>query len=243
MKPGKVFKDCDDCPEMVIIPAGKFQMGGSESYTQPVHTVSFAQPFAMGRTEVTQGQWKAVMGTDPLNFRDCGDTCPMQTIFWKEAKEFVERLNAKTGKTYRLPSEAEWEYACRAGGKHAYCGNDNIDIVAWYGDWLASEPLKGGKGGNSSGSIKPTAGKLANAWGLHDMTGNVQEWLEDCWNADYKGAPADGTAWMTGDCMKRVLRGGTYYVNPQYLGATNRGASHPGYRGPDTGLRVAKTLP
>ena len=115
--PGTTFKDCPDCPEMVVIPAGSFEMGGTGSYEQPVHRVTL-RSFSMGKTEVTQGQWRAVMGSNPSKFSNCGDTCPVEQVSWEDAKEFVSRLNAKTGKTYRLPSEAEWEYACRAGGRN-----------------------------------------------------------------------------------------------------------------------------
>jgi len=122
----KTFRDCPDCPEMVIIPAGSFDMGSNngEVNEKPVHRVTIAKPFAMGMTEVTQGQWKAVMGNNPSSFSNCGDTCPVEQVSWNDVQGFLQKLNAKTGKQYRLPSEAEWEYACRAEGKQEYCGSD-----------------------------------------------------------------------------------------------------------------------
>ena len=127
----KAFKDCADCPEMVVIPAGSFEMGGTGSREKPVHRVTL-RSFSMGKTEVTQGQWRAITGSNPSHFRNCGDSCPVEQVSWEDAKEFVSRLNSKTGKTYRLPSEAEWEYACRAGGRQEYCGSDSADNVGWY---------------------------------------------------------------------------------------------------------------
>ncbi|SBT07650.1 conserved exported hypothetical protein [Candidatus Accumulibacter aalborgensis] len=126
---GEVFRDCADCPEMVVIPAGSFDMGGSAGDESPVHRVS-VRGFAMGRTEVTQGQWRAVMGNNPSYFSNCGADCPVEQVSWNDAQDYVRKLSANTGKTYRLPSEAEWEYACRAGGRHEYCGGDSIESVA-----------------------------------------------------------------------------------------------------------------
>lgn len=144
--------------------------------------------FALGRTEVTQAQWQAVMGGNPSKFiGECGNNCPVEYVNWEDAQEFVRRLNAKTGKVYRLPSEAEWEYACRAGGRDEYCGGNNLDAVGWYR-------------GNSSGKTQAVAGKQANAWGLYDMNGNVWELTQDCWSERHSGAPNDGTVRAGGDC-------------------------------------------
>ena len=114
---GKTFKDCPECPDMVEIPAGSFDMGSNsgEADEKPVHRVTIAKPFAIGKTEVTQAQWLAVMGNNPSNFTGCGDTCPVEQVSWNDVQTFIRKLNAKTGKQYRLPTEAEWEYACRAG--------------------------------------------------------------------------------------------------------------------------------
>jgi len=222
--PVVAFRDCSDCPEMVVIPAGSFEMGGTGSDEQPVHRVTL-RSFSMGKTEVTQGQWRAIMGSNPSRFSTCGDTCPVERVSWEDAKEFVSSLNAKTGKTYRLPSEAEWEYACRAGGRQEYCGSDSADNVGWY----------------SGRSTHPVAGKKANAWGLHDMSGNVFEWTEDCYNGNYSSAPTDGSAWTAGDCSLRVVRGGSWVSDPQNLRSASRGSHSTAFRLGIIGFRVART--
>ena len=238
MRAGRVFKDCVDCPEMVVIPAGSFEMGdksiGSND-ERPVHTVRIARPFAMGKTEVTQHQWRAIMGTDPpdLEFKGCDD-CPVDNVSWNDAKMYVFELSRKTGKTYRLPSEAEWEYACRAGQSQTYCGSQSVGSVAWYG-------LNSGTLGNRKTS--PVARKLANAWGLYDMSGNVEEWTEDCWNRNYDNAPTDGSAWSSGECGLRVLRGGDWKKDDWKNRAAYRNRAAPRLRWDDMGFRLARTFP
>ena len=231
MRPGRVFRDCGDCPEMVVIPAGSFEMGSNngDSDEWPIHTVRIGRPFALGKTEVTQTQWRAVMGSNPSHFGGCDD-CPVETVRWNDAQEFVRRLSQKTGKTYRLPSEAEWEYVCRAGGTHTYCGNDNVDAVAWYGS-------------NSGSRTRPVAGRQPNALGLYDMSGNVWEWVEDCYNDSYNGAPTDGSAWTSGNCGARVVRGGSWYFSPRDVRAANRFRYFPELRLYDFGFRPARMLP
>ena len=228
-RPGKVFRDCADCPEMVVIPAGSFDMGGSGGDESPVHRVSVSG-FALGRTEVTQGQWRAVMGNNPSHFSDCGADCPVEQVSWSEAQEFVRKLSASTGKTYRLPSEAEWEYACRAGGRYEYCGGDSIENVARYDS-------------NSGNKTHAVAVKQVNAFGLYDMSGNVWEWTEDCWNGSYSGAPNDGSAWTSGNCGGRVLRGGSWGDGPQNARAATRNRVDSTYRGGYSGFRLARMLP
>ena len=223
---GSVFKDCPECPEMVVIPAGSFEMGGTGSNEQPVHRVTL-RSFSMGKTEVTQGQWKAVMGSNPSRFKNCGDSCPVESVSWNDAKQFASRLSAKTGKSYRLPSEAEWEYACRAGGREEYCGSGRVDEVGWHNS-------------NSGHSIRPVAGKEANAFGLYDMSGNVFELTEDCWNANYWGAPTDGSAWTKGECFTRVARGGSWEDGPLNLRSVSRDRSVASYGQKDFGFRVAR---
>lgn len=204
---GRVFKDCADCPDMVVIPDGSFQMGSKtgEKNEAPVRSVHFDRAFAIGRTELTHCQWRAVMGSDPpkLNFRGCDD-CPVERVNWHDAGEFLCKLREKTGKYYRLPTEAEWEYTCRAGGTLAYYGNDSVDGVAWHK-------------GNSGGKTHPAASKQANAWRLYEMSGNVHEWMEDCWYDNYKDAPTDGRARTGAKCAERVvarwLEPECHYVN------------------------------
>ncbi|HEU0188443.1 MAG TPA: formylglycine-generating enzyme family protein [Gallionella sp.] len=235
-KAGAIIRDCPECPEMVVIPIGSFNMGSSKDGTEsPAHSVTIREAFALGKTEITQAQWKAVMGNNPSNFKDCGDNCPVEKVSWDDAKEFIQKLSAKTGKQYRLPSEAEWEYACRAGGENEYCGSDKVDSVAWYAKnsriaWV------GGK------TTHPVAQKQANSFGLYDMSGNVWEWTEDSWHDNYNGAPDDGSAWL-GDGAKRVLHGGSWVDNPYYERSAFRDNYAPAYRSNDLGFRVARTLP
>ncbi len=227
----KEFQDCPDCPVMVAVPVGGFDMGGNsgDSAEKPVHRVTIAKPFAIGKTKVTQGQWKAVMGNNLSNFQNCGDTCPVENVSWNDAQEFIQKLSAKTGKKYRLPSEAEWEYACRAGEQQEYCGSDNIDSVAWYIS-------------NSGRTTHPVATKQANAFGLYDMSGNVWEWVEDSSHDSYNGAPTDGSAW-SGDGARRVLRGGSWNYGPQDERAATRNRGRPASRYDINGFRLARMLP
>jgi formylglycine-generating enzyme required for sulfatase activity len=234
---GQVIKDCATCPEMVIISSGEFKMGSAngDSYEKPVHSVT-VNAFALGKTEVTQGQWRAVMGNNPSQFSSCGDDCPVEKVDWNDVQAFIQKLNTQTGKQYRLPSEAEWEYACRAGGQHEYCGSDSIDSVAWYED-------NSGKGWFSPiGRTHPVSRKQPNAFGLYDMSGNVWEWMEDSWHGNYNGAPADGSVWQ-GDGAKRVLRGGSWSNIPRVARAANRDGDGPTVRYSNFGFRVARMLP
>ena len=219
---------------MVVIPSGSFRMGdlaGAGRYREiPVHTVTIPRPFAVGKYEVTQAEWRAVMGSNPSLFK--GDRNPVEMVSWDAAKDLVRKLSAKTGKTYRLLSEAEWEYAARAGTQSKYhCGNGDgcLSGVAWYTS-------------NSGSRTHPVGSKGGNAFGLHDMHGNVWEWVEDCWNGDYSGAPTDGSARTSGDCSRRVLRGGSWSIGPGNLRAANRSRINTGLRYYVFGFRVARTL-
>ena len=227
--PGTTIKDCADCPEMVVIPAGSFEMGSYDDASRPVHRVNIAG-FLMGKTEITQGQWKAVMGSNPSSFGSCGDDCPVESVSWNDAQEFVQRLSQKTGKQYRLPSEAEWEYAARAGSTTKYSFGDadaQLTEYAWYG----------------TNKTQRVAQKRPNAFGLFDMHGNVWEWTQDCWNANYSGAPTDGSAWTTGCSGSRVLRGGSWIDIPVNLRSATRSRNWPFIRfnGSGIGLRLART--
>ncbi|MBK9442785.1 MAG: SUMF1/EgtB/PvdO family nonheme iron enzyme [Comamonadaceae bacterium] len=227
--PGQTIKDCADCPEMVLIRSGSFDMGSNngDSDEKPVHRVSI-RSFLMGKTEVTQGQWKAVMGSNPSHFSNCGDDCPVEKVSWNDAQEYVRKLSQQSGKNYRLPSEAEWEYACRAGGNHTYCGSDSVDAVGWYNS-------------NSVSKTHSVAGKQANAFGLYDMSGNVWEWVQDDYQDNYNGAPSDGSAWSTGG-SQRVLRGDSWYFNPNIRRSADRVRNAPDDRNFVSGFRIARTL-
>ena len=229
-KPGDTFRDCADCPEMVVIPAGSFRMGdlngGGQDDEQPVHNVAIPKPFAVGKYEVTQAEWRSVMGSNPSNFK--GDRKPVETVSWDDAKTFVNKLSAKTGKQYRLLSEAEWEYMARAGASTKYSwGNSISQSHARYDSF----------GTVSVGSYAP------NAFGVYDTAGNVLEWVEDCRHDSYNGAPSGGKAWTSGgDCFERVLRGGTWLEGSGILRSSNRFGGAPVLRSSYFGFRVARKL-
>ena len=235
--PGQTIKDCADCPEMVVLPAGSFEMGSNEKADeQPVHRVNVPS-FLIGKTEVTQGQWKAVMGSNPSYFSSCGEDCPVEQVSWSDAQEFAKRLSQKTGKQYRLPSEAEWEYAARAGSntQWSWGGSESqLGDYAWYRD--------NSKSWFGAAKTQRVAQKKPNAFGLFDMHGNVWEWVQDCWHDNYAVAPADGSAWTT-DCSSnsRVLRGGSWNYNPALLRSAYRNRSTPDFRLINYGLRLART--
>jgi formylglycine-generating enzyme required for sulfatase activity len=245
--PGQSFKDCADCPEMVVIPAGSFQMGSKESgKEQPIHSVNI-KSFALGKYEVTQSQWKAVMGSNLSRFSGffsrCDDNCPVEMVSWDDIQKYIQKLNQKMGQRYRLPSEAEWEYAARAGTTTKY----------WWGDTASHEYANYGKdeccGGLSQGRDKwentaPVGQFAANAFGLHDMHGNVGEWVQDFYHDNYIGAPSDGSAWESGgQQMHRVLRGGSWDSSPANLRLANRSRGTPDGRGNKNGFRLARTAP
>lgn len=223
---------CTDCPEMVVVPDGSFQMGSNDSDSdrdeKPVRSVN-VNSFAIGKYEVTQGQWRAIMGSNPSNFANCGDNCPVEQVSWNDIQSYIQQLNQKTGQQYRLPSEAEWEYACRGGQQHKYCGSDNVDSVAWYD-------------GNNSSTPHRVGQKEPNGYGLHDMSGNVWEWVQDRYNKSYQGAPTDGSAWETGTAG-RVLRGGSMSNDAWNARSACRFTDSPGYRFLYAGFRLAKTAP
>ncbi len=227
---GEVFKDCAECPEMVVIPAGRFLMGSPPGETGrfpdegPQRWVDVPR-FALGKFEVTQGEWQAVMGSNPSRFSNCGVNCPVENVSWNDAQEYVRRLSQRTGQNYRLPSEAEWEYAARAGTTTAYFWGDRFD---------------GGRANN--GSSTETVGRYpANAFGLHDMHGNVWEWVQDVWHDSYAVAPSDGSARMSGgDASRRVLRGGSWNYAPQILRSAFRSGDSPDYRNYYAGFRIAR---
>jgi formylglycine-generating enzyme required for sulfatase activity len=233
---GETFRDCPDCPEMVVLPSGQFEMEGEEHHTAhpgnsnalPRRIVTIAKPFAMGKFSVTQREWFSLMGTLPTDDPSCHN-CPVASVTWFGAQKFVHILSQQTGHIYRLPSEAEWEYACRAGVRQTYCGGDDIDRVAWYA-------------GDSDNWTHPVGQKAPNAWGLFDMTGNADQWLEDCnhFFFDKTPAPTDGSAWSTGDCLSREYRGGHFSGLPQSMTATSRNNSNPNFEW--SGFRVVREI-
>jgi formylglycine-generating enzyme required for sulfatase activity len=231
---GKVFKDCADCPEMVVIPAGSFTMGSNTGHAdeKPPHSVNL-QRFALAQTEVTQRQWQAVMGSNPSRLKQSGLDAPVENVSWNDAQSYVQKLSQMTGQRYHLPSESQWEYAARAGSSANYSfGNDDaaLGLHAWYE-------------ANSDGKSQPVKQKQANAFGLYDMHGNVWEWVQDCWNDNYQNAPSNGSARETGDCSRRAMRGGSWNDNPAVLRAALRVRDTTIYRNGNDGFRPARTLP
>jgi serine/threonine-protein kinase len=249
---GETFQDCPVCPEMVAVPAGRFVMGSPQGERMrspnesPQHEVSVPR-FAMSRTEVTHGQWLACVndGVCPsLPIPEEGDlrVLPVTHVSLTEALFYFRWLRERTGFDYRLPSEAEWEYAARAGtttrfftGECITSDQANFDARLASGDC----PM-----GIYRGSAMPVASFPPNAFGLYDMNGNVLELTRDCWNSDYEGAPTDGSAWEAGDCSRAPVRGGSWSSSERELRSAAR--IRPGGatgRSEETGLRVAITLP
>jgi formylglycine-generating enzyme required for sulfatase activity len=292
-EPGDEFRDCDDCPLMVVVPAGSFTMGSTEAerkwaveqgakqewvdQEKPQHRVTIEQPFAVGKYEVTRDQFAAFVqatGHDAsggcweytadgwkenasLSWRSPGfeqtDRDPVVCVSWDDAKAYVAWLSeTTTGRRYRLPSEAEWEYAARAKtatmrpwgddrDNRAGCAYANgADLTAK--DKLGWSPTMDCRDGQVY--TAPVGSYSANDFGLHDVIGNAWEWVEDCWNDSYEASerPDDGSAWTAGDCSRRVLRGGSWSVGPGFLRSADRFRLSSGGRLSDSGFRVARTL-
>jgi eukaryotic-like serine/threonine-protein kinase len=233
--------------DMVAIPGGKFIMGSPatekdrSSDEDPQREVSI-QPFSMGKFAVTQAQWQAVMGNNPSNFK--GDKRPVEKITWHQAREFCQKLSQQTGRQYRLPSEAEWEYACRAGTKTPFYFGSTITpaLVNYNGNFPYGDAPKGQDRAQTTdvGSFPP------NAFGLYDMHGNVWEWCQDEWHESYNGAPVDGSAWETkgneNDNLRRALRGGSWNHGAQGCRSANRNGVNAGNRVLSIGFRVVVSV-
>lgn len=283
-RPGSTFRDCPECPEMVVLPPGKFMMSsppGEEGRDpdggeDPRHEVTIAYSFAVGKYEVTRDEYASFVKdtglADPagcnihqakmpnwpmirgLNWHNTGfaqtDRDPAVCLNWNEAIAYTKWLSKKTGKKYGLLSESEWEYAARAGTTTAaYWGDKQKDACAYangsdltrkdkFPEWNADQPCHDGFIYTAPvGSFKP------NAFGLYDMMGNVFEMTADCLNLNYSGAPADGSAWTTGDCKNRINRGGSWTSTPGGLRSATRGYDDISMtRVVDLGFRVARDL-
>jgi formylglycine-generating enzyme required for sulfatase activity len=218
-----------DAVEMVYIKGGTFQMGGNEyDREKPIHSVTLSS-FYLSKYQVTQKQWTEIMGNNSSHFK--GEDLPVEKVCWNDAQTFLQKLNEKTGKKYRLPTEAEWEYAARGGNQsqgYKYAGSSNLDEVGWYNK-------------NSGNKTHPVGEKKPNELGLYDMSGNVWEWCEDIWHENYLGAPEDGTAWLTdGDSRRRVLRGGSWGDDDYVSRVAVRYRLDPADRYYDVGFRLAR---
>jgi len=218
--------------EFMRIPAGEFDMGSSlnEDYDKdegPVHRVKIPKAFHMGRYEVTQKQWREVMGYDPSYFK--GDNLPVEQVSWNDVQEFIKKLNEKESTNkYRLPSEAEWEYAARADTTTRYSFGDDESKLGDYAWYLDSKTHEVGK-------------KKPNPWGLYDMHGNVWEWVQDVYHNNYNGAPIDGSAWEV-DGSERVFRGGGWKDGARGCRSADRDKVYPGYRPSNLGFRLLRDL-
>ncbi len=222
--------------KMVSIPGGSFMMGctarrecddDNPEYSE--HEVQ-VNDFEIGQYEVTQEVWEAVMGENPSRFSDCAQ-CPVENVSWEDVQRFLDELNARTGGGYRLPTEAEWEYAARGGQQSRvsqYAGSDDPGAVGWYE-------------ANSGKKTHPVGQKEPNELGVYDMNGNVWELVENCGHCTDTGAPSDGLAWESGNCSERVLRGGSWNLSPEYFLSELRVRNTTWLRDPSLGFRVART--
>ncbi|PHY19431.1 hypothetical protein CSW59_10255 [Caulobacter sp. BP25] len=243
------FRDCDAvCPELVAVPAGTFVMGSSAKEKGrgpdegPTHKVTIARPFAVGRFEVTFDEWDACVAAGGCKATDNGTAVasdagwgrgrrPVINVSWRDAHDYGAWLSAKTGKPYRLLSEAEWEYAARAGGRSTFADGEQIS------------PSAANFKDSGTNATVPVGGYAPNRFGIYDMAGNVWEWVEDCFTLTYDTAPADGGANAGGDCGRRMLRGGGWNTPDNFLRPAARGRNKVDFRDNDFGFRIARDLP
>jgi formylglycine-generating enzyme required for sulfatase activity/class 3 adenylate cyclase len=252
LKPGDIFKECsveqekDYCPQMVVLPAGSFIMGspatepGHQPAEQPQHRVTITKPFAVSKFELTFDEWDTCVdyGDCPQGITDSEwgrGRQPVINVTWGDAQRYVAWLSKITGRRYRLLTEAEYEYAARSGSTAAYpwgddIGQDNANCKGCGSRW-------------DNAQTAPVGSFAANGFGLFDMAGNVWEWVEDCLNENYRGAPANGSAWIEGrDCKNRIVRGGSWQNTPDHLRSAARLAPSLGFRDNLLGFRIARTL-
>jgi formylglycine-generating enzyme required for sulfatase activity len=244
-KPGAQFTECaNGCPTMIVVPAGSYMMGSpaiepdSSPNESPQHQVTIAKPFAVGKTEVTFTQWEHCVAASACrkvsdNGWGGGDR-PVINVGWSDAVRYAEWLAGVTGKPYRLLSEAEWEYAARAGTTTRFSfGADDTELsrYAWY--------FK-----NAQRKTQPTGTKAANGFGLHDMHGNVYEWVADTWHDNYENAPSDGSVWQEGAAPNRhVVRSGSWFFDAKDLRSASRAGPPSDLEDGNVGFRIARSLP
>jgi formylglycine-generating enzyme required for sulfatase activity len=256
-KAGETFRDCPDCPEMVVVPAGSFTMGapegelGADGDEVPQRKVTLLKPFAVGKYELTFAEWDACVADKGCKHKPDDASSgrgrhPVFNVSWDDVKnEYLPWLSKKTGKTYRLLTEAEWEYAARGGtsvdSQLRYAWGDEINHeLANYGTQDCCAGFVEGR--DQWAGTAPVGEFDANPFGLFDMHGNVWEWVEDCYKDSYEGAPSDGSAVSSPDCVAHVIRGGSWNDIPVSLRSANRDTGVPGVRDPQFGFRVARSL-
>jgi len=222
--------------EFIFIPSGSFTMGSSTGNEdeKPPHEVKISEFFYLQTTQVTQGQWKEVMEDNPSHFKDCGADCPVENVSWVDAQRFIQKLNENEGTDRQhLPTEAEWEYACRAGTTNVFSFGDDkrqLEEYVWFAD-------------NSQSKTHPSGTRKPNPWGLYDMHGNVYEWVEDDYHDNYKNAPDDGSSWVDDPRgTLRVIRGGSWFNDSQYCRSANRYSISPNLRLNFIGFRLARSV-
>lgn len=291
--PGAVLQDCPDCPEVVVIPAGTFIMGSTPEQTeqagvrqqdrtreQPAHRVTIGKAFALGRYELTVGQWRTFVEETG---RTPGEACltwdqtsnawgevigatwwevgypqteqhPVGCLDLADAEAYVAWLSEKTGQTYRIPTEAEWEYAARGGTKTLQYWSDDMNDICTYANVsdLDRADLHGGLEENPTRYFNcrdghayaaPVGSYAPNQFGLYDMVGNIWEWVPDCFVVGYEGAPTDGSAWLDADtCDRRIVRSGGWYARNWFNRPAGRSREHPEFRASTLGLRVLREL-
>lgn len=242
-------RGCPSCPTMIAVPAGSFEMGAPVSEPQssyverPVHTVT-VPGFWMSETAITFGQWGACVSAGgcshvPDDQGWGGGSRPVVDVNWHEAREYVQWLSEQTGQTYRLPTEAEWEYAARAGSTTRYSTGNCIDTSQ--ANFQGGAPAPGCPGGLYREQTSPVETFAPNAWGLYEMHGNVWEWVEDCWHGNYDGAPDDGSAWTgSGQCDAAVLRGGSWSMGGRSIRSATRAYDQKTVRNRYRGFRVVR---
>jgi formylglycine-generating enzyme required for sulfatase activity len=239
LDPGEIFRDCEACPELVVVPPGDFAMGSNDTpYEKPEHPIVIKRAFAIGRREVTFAEWDQCADAGVCKHRPDdhgwgrGDR-PVINVAWDDAKLFVAWLSQKSGQKYRLPSEAEWEYAARAGTKTPF----------WWGrDAGTGHAQCENCGSPTTKQVAVTGSYRPNGFGLYDTAGNAAEWVEDCWNENYRNAPKDGTAWTSGDCRLRVLRGGNFLSKATEIRSAARFRYDVDVRYYANGFRVMRDL-
>jgi formylglycine-generating enzyme required for sulfatase activity len=245
LKPGQAFRECaKDCPEMVVVPAGEFMMGSIETeegrYADegPRHEVTIARPFAVSKFDVTFDDWDACVSVGgcprTTDSGSGGGTRPVINVTWDDAQQYVAWFSKMTGKGYRLLTEAEWEYAARAGTTTAYFWGDEIG--------RGNANCNGCGSQWDNGQTSPVGSFKPNAFGLYDMAGNVWQWVQDCYHASYDQAPTDGLAWGSDKCRYRVTRGGGWYTPPRDLRSAERYHARTDDQRDDVGFRVGRTL-